>query len=76
MPSPHCSHVIRSPLYPGNSSGGKFDLYPLGREEIIVGHFAIGEHLLLVLVFDFRMHLSARVPWTILSPRCGSPFLR
>ena len=32
-----------------------FDADVLKFKELIVGHFSIGEHLLLVLAFDFRM---------------------
>ena len=60
IPSPHASHTTRSPLYPGNSSGGKFDFHPLRREKVVVGDFAIGQHLLLILVRDFRMHLASQ----------------
>src|ERR1700687_408654 len=36
----------------------QFDFHPLRREQIIVGDFAVGQHLLLVLVSDFGMHLA------------------
>ncbi len=41
---------------------GKFfrrhrDLHPLHGEQVLVRHLAVGQHLLLVLVLDLRMHL-------------------
>jgi hypothetical protein len=37
----------------------QFDRHPLGGEQIFVGNFAIGEHLLLVLVGNFWMQLAS-----------------
>ena len=36
----------------GHLAGVERDLDPLLGEEVFVGHLAVGEHLLLVLVFD------------------------
>ena len=60
MPSPHSAHTMRSPLYPGNSSGGRSTFTHCLRKKVVVGHFAIGQHLLLVFVFDFGMHLASQ----------------
>ena len=37
---------------------GKIDLHPFMREQLVVRQFAIGEHLLLVFVVEFGVHLS------------------
>jgi len=42
---------------------GKFfrreiDFHPLCCEQVVIRHFAVGEHLLLILVFDFGMELA------------------
>jgi hypothetical protein len=42
----------------GHLAGVEGNLDPLLREEIGVGEFAVGEHLLLVLVFDVRVALA------------------
>ena len=36
----------------------KVDLHLLLREQIVFRHLAVGQHLLLILVFDFRMHAA------------------
>src|SRR5450631_3980896 len=38
----------------------QFDLHPLHREKVVVGYFAVGQHLLLVLVCNLRMHLASQ----------------
>ena len=55
-----CLAHNRSPLYPGNSSGGKIDLHPLRGEQIVISHFAIGQHLLLILILDLGMHFAGQ----------------
>jgi hypothetical protein len=47
---------MRSPLYPGNSSAGSSTFTHCLVNKSSSGHFAIGQHLLLVLAFDFGMH--------------------
>src|SRR5579872_4103091 len=37
----------------------QIDFYPLRDEKIVVGNFAVGQHLLLVLVGDLGMHLAS-----------------
>ena len=38
----------------------QFNPYPLRREQIIVGHLTIGQHLLLIPVLDLRMQLASQ----------------
>ena len=40
----------------GKFFGRQINFYPLQREKIIIRDFAVGEHLLLILVGDFWMH--------------------
>ena len=72
MPSPHTTHVMRSPLYPGNSSGGSSTFTHCGGEQVVVRHFPIRQHLLLILIFDFGMQWIEPAPSTILWRRCGA----
>ena len=58
MPSPHSAHTMRSPLYPGSSSGGTATFTHCTVNKSVVRYFAVGEHLLLVLVLDLGMHLA------------------
>ncbi len=44
-------------LVSGKLFGRKLNLYPLRREQIVIGHLSIGQHLLLVLVLDLGMEL-------------------
>ena len=46
------------PFVSGEFFRRQFDFHPLLREKIIVGDFAVSQHLLLVFIFDFRMHLA------------------
>ena len=58
MPSPHSAQMARGALYPGRSSGATAHTHPLDIEQLLVGHFPVGAHLLLILVFDLRIHLA------------------
>ena len=42
----------------GEFAGVHGDVDPLLGEELFVGEFAVGEHLLLVLVFDLRIEIA------------------
>ncbi len=57
IPSPQISQTIRSPLYPGNSSGGRSTFTHCVVNRSSSEHFAISQHLLAIFVFNLGMHL-------------------
>ncbi len=48
------------PFVSGKFFGRQFDFDPLRGEQIVICDFAVGQHLLLILVCDFRMHLASQ----------------
>ncbi len=60
IPSPHAVADHAFAFVSGKFFRRQFDFHPLRGEQIVVGDFAVGQHLLLVLVFDFRMHLASQ----------------
>jgi hypothetical protein len=70
IPSPHRFADNTFAFISGKFFRGQIDFHPLRGEKIVVGHFAISQHLLLFL-YSSSGCICAPGLWTILWPRCG-----